>query len=82
MDNISVVTTFLGWCTFINLCLYVVSAFMMTLFSTPFKNIHSSITNIHSDTLDVLYFNFLGNYKLAIFITNLVPYIALKVMGY
>lgn len=80
MEHISIITTFLGWCTVINLGLYVFSVVMVTIFSTPIKSIHSKLSKIPTEKLDEFYFNFLGNYKLAIFITNLVPYLALKVM--
>ena len=81
MEHISIITTFLGWCTVINLGLYVFSVVMVTIFSAPIKSIHSKLSKIPAEKLDELYFNFLGNYKLAIFITNLVPYLALKVMA-
>ena len=81
MEDISTITTFLGWCTVINLGLYVFSAVMMTIFNTTIKSIHSKLSRVPAEKLDELYFNFLGNYKLAIFITNLVPYIALKMMA-
>ena len=81
MGDISVITTFLGWCTIVHLGLYALSAVIITIFSGPVKSIHSTLSNIPPEKLDVLYFNFLGNYKLAIIITSLVPYVALKVMA-
>lgn len=80
MANISTITTFLGWCTVLNFGLYIFSALIIAVFNAPIKKLHAKITNIPAKKLDVLYFNFLSHYKLAIFITNLVPYIALKVM--
>lgn len=81
MQNISQLAAFFGWCTLIHIGLYVFSASMLTLFSRPVKKIHSRIANIPPDELAVPYFNFLGNYKIAIFVTSLAPYVALKAMG-
>lgn len=81
MENISGITAFLGWCTLINISLYVFSAVLLTVFSKPVKSIHSRIAKIPPDELAVPYFNFLGNYKIAIFVANLAPYLALRLMG-
>ncbi len=81
MDNVSTITTFLGWCTLLNIGLLAFSSFMITLLNTPLKAIHSKITRVSIDKLDELYFTFLGNYKLAILVLNLTPYCALKLMA-
>ena len=81
MSDIATITTFLGWCTVINMGLLLYSALMTTIFREPVKRLHSKLLGIDPDSLDAIYFNFLGNYKLAIFIFNLVPYCALKIMA-
>ena len=81
MHELSTITAFFGWCTLLNLLLYLISAISVVLFKAPLKRLHSKISGIAPEKLDVIYFTFLGNYKRAIFITNLVPYIALKLMG-
>ena len=81
MDNISEITTFLGWCTVVNVGIYAITAIALTLFRNPIKDIHSKLTGVPTSKLDELYFNYLGNFKLAIIILSLTPYIALKVIG-
>jgi len=81
MENIQTITTFLGWCTVINLGMYIFTAIMLTILKKPVKNIHSKLSGISVEKLDEVYFNYLGNYKLAIIILNIVPYIALKIMA-
>ncbi len=81
MNDIATLTTFLGWCTFLNMGLLLYSTLVTTVFREPVKRLHSKLQGIDKDKLDALYFNFLGNYKLAIFIFNLVPYCALKIMA-
>lgn len=81
MNDLSVITEFLGWCTLINYGILILSTVMLITCSDWVKGIHSKIFNIPESSLDTLYFNYLGSYKLAIFILNLVPYIALKIVG-
>ncbi len=80
MFDIQIVTSFLGWCTVINLGLLMFSAFILVVFNLQIKTLHSKLMVIEPVGLNALYFNFLGNYKIAILILNLVPYCALKLM--
>jgi hypothetical protein len=80
MNDLSVMTEFLGWCTLINSVILILSTIMVSACSGLMKGIHSKLFNIPEASLDTLYFNYLGNYKLAIFIFNLAPYIALKLL--
>ena len=50
-------------------------------FRKPIKKIHSQLAAVAYDRLDELYFSYLGNYKIAIIIFNLAPYVAFKVMA-
>ena len=80
MNDLSVIAAFLGWCTLINYGILLLSTVMVYACGDWAKGIHSKLFNISEADLDALYFNYLGNYKLAIFIFNLVPYIALKIL--
>lgn len=73
-------TLFLGWCTVINLSVYLFSALTIIVFKRFTTNLHSKIMDLDAKVLPKLYFNYLGNYKLGILIFNLAPYIALKLM--
>jgi hypothetical protein len=81
MDNISAITTFLGWCTVVNLGIYAITAIALTLFRNTIKDLHSKLMGVPTEKLDELYFNYLGSFKLAIIILSITPYIALKIMG-
>lgn len=80
MENIQVITTFAGWCTVVNLGIYLFTALALMGFRGPIKTIHSKISAVPSEKLDELYFNYLGNFKMAIIILNIAPYAALKLM--
>ena len=81
MENMQEVTTFFGWCTVINFGIYHFTALVLMGFREPVKKLHSQISAISSEQLNELYFNYLGNFKVAIIILNLVPYLSLKLMA-
>jgi len=75
------ITVFLGWCTALNMGILLFSAIFLFLFNGLAINIHSKLTGVSASKLPTLYFSFMANYKIGIFIFNLVPYIALKLMA-
>ncbi|MDT0581694.1 MULTISPECIES: DUF6868 family protein [Alteromonadaceae] len=81
MISANELTTFFGWCTVINIGIYLFSAFFIIVFKRFTINLHSKIVGVEASDLPNMYFAFLGNYKIAILLLNLSPYIALKVMG-
>lgn len=80
MENVSIVTAFLGWCTVLNLVIYTFTALTLLIFREPVKAIHSKLTGLSPDKLDEAYFHYLANYKLALIVLNVVPYLALKLL--
>jgi hypothetical protein len=82
MTDWATLTTLLGWCALINLALYLLSAVALTQAQRFTVKLHSRWFGQRPDELPALYLRFLGNYKIAILVFNLVPYLALRVMGY
>jgi len=80
MENIHEATAFLGWCTVVNLGIYLFTALALMGFREPIKKIHSKVSGVPSEKLDELYFNYLGSFKMAIIILNIAPYAALNLM--
>ncbi|NQY04281.1 MAG: hypothetical protein HRT76_13650 [Halieaceae bacterium] len=80
MGSIQVATTFIGWCTVVNVGVYLFTALVLMGFREPVKKLHSKLAAVSSERLDELYFSYLGNFKIAILVLNLTPYIALKLM--
>ena len=72
--------TFLGWCTLINIGIYLFSAFFILIFKRFTTNIHSNMSGVDPAELPALYFKYLGNFKIGILLFNLAPYVALKLM--
>jgi hypothetical protein len=80
MEDINNLTLFMGWCSIINIGLLLFSSVGLIVLRGRVLNIHSKITGISQAELLPMYFRLLGNYKIAIIIFNLVPYIVLKIM--
>jgi len=78
--DINEITTFFGWCTVINLCIYMLSALFIIGFRDFTMSLHSKLVGMDATELPSLYFKYLGNYKIGILIFNLAPYIALTMM--
>lgn len=79
MFTIENFTTFLGWCSVINIGLLAVSALAIVSFMKPISALHSKMFGLDEKDMPMLYFRYLGNYKVATLVFNLVPYIALRV---
>lgn len=75
-----VLTTALGWCLAINLVLLGLAAVVVTGFRSLVLHLHGKLFGLSDDDLVKAYFQYLANYKIAIIVFNLVPYIVLKLM--
>ena len=73
-------TEFFGWCTVINAVLLIIAWAIMQAFAKPIQALHQRMFALDEQTLQTVYFKFFGHYKLAIYVFNLAPYIALKIM--
>lgn len=81
MPTLETLTEFLGWSTLINTLILLFASVMMVLMRKSIMSIHSKIFGLKETHLSEAYFQYLAQYKIAIFIFNLVPYIALKFMA-
>lgn len=74
------ITTFLGWCTLINFGILIVSTTAMYLGRNRITPLHSRMFGIEEAALRMVYFQYLGYYKLITVTMNLTPYIAMKLV--
>ncbi len=81
MNSLETLTVFFGWCTAINIGVLVVASISVILIRGPMAKIHGKMFGLDEADLSRQYFQYLGQYKIAIFVLNLIPYIALKIMG-
>lgn len=80
MFQVDTFTTFLGWCTVINLGVLLFSTFMIMAMHRFITDIHSRMFGIPESELPAIYMRYLANFKVLVLVFNLVPYVALKLM--
>lgn len=78
MSTLETVTEALGWCTAINIGLLAVAALILVSMRDLVISIHRKMFSLNEETLSCAYLQYLAQYKIAILVLNLVPYIALK----
>ena len=80
MHNMNTLAAFFGWCAVINFVILAATTILLTFMKDMISGIHSKMTGLSHSDLSVVYFQYLANYKIAILVLNLVPYIALKLI--
>jgi len=79
--DIPTLTTFLMWCTILNLALFGLSA-MICVFATDWVyRMQSKWFPISRPAFDIALYSFFGFYKIIFIVFVLVPYLALLIMG-
>ena len=78
---IETIRTFLGWCTVINLGLFILSSILIIAIRGIASRFHAKLFGLDEKFISQAYFQYLGQYKIAVIVFNIVPYFALKVMG-
>ena len=79
--TVSDLRTFFMWCTIINGGLLVFSALFCTFAGGFIYRVHSRWYPMPRETFTVVMYSFIGLYKIAFITFNLVPYVALAIMG-
>ena len=80
MDSLQTVRAVLAWCTVLNLGLLVFASLAVTLAGGPIRRLHAKMFGLSEDDLSRAYFQYLAQYKIAIFVFNLAPYLALRII--
>ena len=80
MDSIETLTTFFGWSVLINMGLLALLTILVVLMRGWASGLHARMFGLSDDDISRSYFQFLAQYKVAIFIFSIAPYAALKVM--
>jgi len=81
MISIEALTTFLGWSTVINFAILMITALLLIFMRGSISKIHTRMYGLSEKDLMRAYFQYLAQYKIAVIVFNMVPYIALKIMA-
>ena len=79
--DLAITREFLGWCSVINMGLLLLSSFLVITIRKTTVRMHGKMFNVDEKFLCQAYFTYLGQYKIAILVLNIVPYFALKIIG-
>jgi len=79
--KIEVVRSFLLWCTVINYGILLVWFVVFTLAHDWIRRLHGRWFRLSDDQFDALHYLGMSMYKLGILLFNLVPYVALCIIG-
>lgn len=80
-QTIASLTEFLGWTLVINLGILMFSSMAIVIFRSGISNIHGKLFGMTELDLGRAYFQYLAQYKIAILVFNLAPYVALKIIS-
>jgi len=81
MTTLDSLTKFIGWCAVINIGILMLTSILLLLLRTSVSKIHGKLFNLSDTDVSKAYFQYLAQYKIAIIVFNLVPYVALKIMA-
>lgn len=81
MISIQTLTQWLAWSTTINLGILVFASLMIVLMRGWATRLHANMFDLPEEAVRLEYYRYLANYKIAIFIFNLVPYLALRIIA-
>jgi len=81
MITTEILTELLGWASIINIVILMLSGLTVIAMRGSISKIHSSLFGLDEKDLGRAYFQYLAQYKIAIIVLNIAPYIALKVMA-
>ena len=79
--DIQTLKSFFLWCTIINVALLVFSTMIIMFEPEWLYQIHSRWFTIPRETFNVILYSWLGLYELFIFVFNVVPLVALLIIG-
>lgn len=81
MTDLQTWTTFFGWCTIINMGIYLITVTALAAMRTWAYRINASIFRISEDDVARTTFLYVGLFKLAITVFCFAPWLALKLMA-
>ena len=81
MMTTEALTELLGWACVINIAILMFSTLMLIVMRGFVTKIHSKLFGLDEKDLGRAYFQYLGQYKIALIVLNIAPYIALKIIA-
>ena len=81
MNSIETLATFFGWCIVINFGALLLIVLVFGLFHDIFATLSAKVFGITREEAAVTFFRVVQQYRFALMVLNIAPYIALKIMS-
>ncbi len=81
MNNLEILREFFGWCTIINVAILLLSTLLIIALRSKVASLHGSLFSLDEKDLSRAYFQYLAQFKIAVIVLNIVPYVALRIMA-
>jgi len=79
--DIQTLTSFFMWCTIINTGMLIFLTLIYLLVPNLAYRLQSKFIPISRETFDVVFYSFIGFFKVIVLVFNVVPWIALLIIG-
>jgi hypothetical protein len=79
--DIQMLTSFFMWCSIVNVSLLLVSFLLWMAASDWIYTLQSRWFPMSRQTLNVVFYCFIGFYKIVVYIFNIVPWVALEIIA-
>jgi hypothetical protein len=79
--NIEMLREFFGWCLVLNAGLLIFTFVVITTLRGFAAEFHAKMFKLEPAQVQLEFYRYLGSYKIAIIVFNLVPYLALSLMS-
>jgi len=81
MMDIQILTSFFMWCTIINIGFLIFLALVYLLIPNVTYRLQSKFIPISRETFDIVFYSFIGIFKVLVLVFFVVPWIALLIIG-
>ena len=79
--DIQTLTSFFMWCSIINIGFLIFLALVYMLVPNLAYQLQSKFIPISRETFDIVFYSFIGFFKVIVLVFNVVPWIALLIIG-
>jgi len=79
--DVPTIKAFFMWCTIIDGALLVLASLICVLASNWVYRVHTGLFPMSREVFDVARYSFIGLFKILFFVFNVVPYVALLIIG-
>ncbi len=79
--DIQTLTSFFMWCTIINTSFLIFLALIFMLAPNLVYRLQTTFISITRETFNIVFYSFMGVFKIVVLVFNVVPWIVLLIIG-